>query len=82
MVDSAWTAVTVTVPDRKIVALFPTIDTMVILELSYENAPGLVETGCGMANVPKLEYVLGLIVKLIDGIALLIINVACMVADV
>jgi hypothetical protein len=57
LVDSAWTAVTVTVPDRKIVAIFPTIDTMFILELANENAPGLVETGCGMANAPKLEYV-------------------------
>ena len=50
MVVSAWTAVTVTVPDCKIV-------TMAVLELSYENAPGLVETGCGRVNDPKLEYV-------------------------
>ena len=57
MVVSAWTAVTVTVPDCKIVTLFPVIDAMFILELSYENAPGLVETGCGRVNDPKLEYV-------------------------
>ena len=48
---------TVTVPDCKIVTLFPTIDAIFILELSYENAPGLVETGCGRVNDPKLEYV-------------------------
>ena len=82
MVVSAWDAVTVTVPDRKIVTLDPTTEAMVISELSYENAPGLFVTGCVKVNDPKFEYVCVAIVKLMDGFALPITNVAGMLAAV
>ena len=82
MVVSAWVAVIITVPDRKTVTSVPTTEAMVMSELTYENAPGLFETGCVRVNVPKLEYVCAAIVKLMDGFALLIINVACMLAVV
>lgn len=82
MVVSAWAAIIITVPARKIVTLVPTIDAMVISELTYENAPGLFVTGCVRVNDPKFEYVFAAIVKLLDGVALLIINVAGMLAAV
>ena len=57
MVVSAWDAVIITVPDRKITTLVPNTEAIAVLELTYENVPGLVEIGCVRVNDPKLEYV-------------------------
>ena len=62
----------VTVPALKIMNVFPDSLAMDGSELTYENAPGLLVTGCGMVPVPPGEYVCGAILKSMLGDPLLI----------
>jgi peroxiredoxin len=65
------------------VTIFPDTLAMLVLELAYENAPGLFEDGCVSVNVPPFEYVRASILKLVmDGVVLLIVNDAVIVPDV
>ena len=66
-----------TVPACKTVTVDPDTVAIFVLELAYENAPGLLEVGGVRVNVPPFEYVRATILKL-DRIvvALLIVSVA------
>ena len=67
-VVSAWVAVIVTVPACKIDTVDPDTLAMDGAELSYENAPVLLEVGGVNVKVSPLEYVRFAIVKPeIDG---------------
>jgi hypothetical protein len=80
---SAWVAVIVTVPACKMVTVFPDTLAMSELELAYENAPVLIDIGCGMVNVaPLTKNVCTGIVKMVGGIPLLITKSADMLPDV
>ena len=77
----AWVAVIITVPACKIVTVDPDILAMFELELAYENAPVLVDNGCGMVKVPPFEYVCTGILKLRLGAGLVITKTADMLPD-
>jgi hypothetical protein len=88
---SAWVAVIVTVPACKMVTMFPDTLAMFELELAYENAPGLVDDGCGIVNVAPLtknvcagivNVVAGIPVDGVAGVPLLITKSADMLPDV
>ena len=73
------------------VTVFPDTLAMFELELAYENAPVLVDDGCGMVNVAPLtinvctgivNVVAGIPVDGMAGIPLVIVNVAVTLSDV
>jgi hypothetical protein len=82
IVVPAWVAVIITVPACKIVTVDPDILAMFELELAYENAPVLVDNGCGMVNVqPLAKNVRTGILKLRLGPGLVITKFAVMLPD-
>ena len=64
------------------VTVFPDTLAMFELELAYENAPVLVDDGCGMVILAPLTKNVCTGLKLVVGIHLVIVNVAVTLSDV
>ncbi len=72
----------VTVPVCKIETVDPDTLAMELFELAYENAPALFDVGAVNVNVSPLEYVrFATLNPVMDGVALLIVNVAVALPD-
>ena len=73
----------VTVPACKIVIVDSKTFAIPEFELSYENAPSLLDVGGVNINVPQFEYVRGAIVKpAIVGVGMVLVDIILNVAVV